>query len=80
MILDPHSAIGVGSGAQFLAAEPMVSLACAHPAKFPDAVRQATGIAPALPPFLGSLMHRPERLKVMPNDFQRVRTFIAAQG
>ena len=80
MILDPHSAIGVGSGAHFLSAEPMVSLACAHPAKFPDAVRQATGISPALPPFLGSLMHRPERLKVMPNDFQRVRTFIAAQG
>ena len=80
IILDPHSAIGVGSGARFLAETPMVSLACAHPAKFPDAVRQATGIAPVLPPFLGSLLTRPERFKVIPNDFQRVRTHIATQG
>jgi threonine synthase len=80
MTVDPHSAIGVGSGAQFLDAVPMVSLACAHPAKFPDAVRKATGMTPPLPPFLGGLLTRPERMKVMPNDFQRVRTFIAAQG
>ena len=34
---------------------PMVSLATAHPAKFPDAIERAIGIRPALPPRLAAL-------------------------
>lgn len=76
---DPHSAIGVGSGAHHLGNHPMVSLACAHPAKFPDAVKQATCELPELPPLLADLMSRPERMQVMPNDFQQVRAVVAGQ-
>jgi threonine synthase len=78
--LDPHSAIGVGCGAQFLGNVPMISLACAHPAKFPEAVHKATGMTPALPTFLGGLMHQEERVQLLPNDYQRVRAFILGQG
>jgi threonine synthase len=58
----------------------MVALACAHPAKFPDAVERATGIRPALPPELSDLLERPERNTVLPNDLAAVKRFIRARA
>lgn len=70
--LDPHSAIGVNAGRRLLAKDPaipVVALATAHPAKFPDAVAKATGgQRPILPPHLADLMDRPERLTRVAND------------
>jgi threonine synthase len=60
-------------------ASPMVTLATAHPAKFPDAVEKASGIRPGLPPRLAHLMTAPERFTVLPNDVGRVRDFILSQ-
>jgi threonine synthase len=57
-----------------------VALACAHPAKFPDIVEQATGQTPVLPPHLQDLMTRPERINVVPNDLAAIRAFIAARA
>ena len=58
---------------------PMVALACAHPAKFPDAVENATGQRPALPPSLADLMARPEQVTVLPNDLRAVEDFVRAR-
>jgi threonine synthase len=68
-VLDPHTAVGV-SVARRLADDtaPLVTLATAHPAKFPEAVRDATGIEPQLPSWLAGLMDKPERYTVLPND------------
>ena len=55
---------------------PMISLACAHPAKFPDAVEQATGVRPRLPDHLADLMERPEHVTVLPNDLATVQRFV----
>jgi threonine synthase len=54
----------------------MVALATAHPAKFADAVEQATGVRPPLPPALGEIMEKPERVTVLPNDSTAVARFI----
>ena len=54
----------------------MVSLATAHPAKFPDAVEAATGIRPELPARLADLYQREERFTVLPNDLTEVSDFI----
>ncbi len=54
----------------------MVTLATAHPAKFPDAVEKASGIRPALPARLSALMTATERFTVLPNDVTKVRDFI----
>lgn len=65
MLIDPHTAIGVGV-AQQLGGDPsvpVVALATAHPAKFPDAVEAATGQRPPLPPHLADLFDRPERIE-----------------
>ncbi len=50
----------------------MIALGCAHPAKFPDAVERATGLRPGLPPPLGDLLERPERIVVLPNELGAV--------
>ena len=84
MLIDPHTAVAVAAARAELAAgggsPPMIALACAHPAKFPDAVERATGIRPALPPALGDLLERRERLVVLPNDPGAVTRFIRAHA
>ncbi|MFN4142198.1 threonine synthase [Aestuariivirga sp.] len=79
-LLDPHTAVGhaVACKAEASAA-PMITLATAHPAKFPDAVEKACGIRPALPKRLSHLMEAKERFTVLPNDAGKVRDFILSQ-
>jgi threonine synthase len=55
---------------------PAITLATAHPAKFPDAVARAIGLRPALPPQLADLLQRPERAASLPNDIERLKTFV----
>lgn len=79
-MLDPHSAIGVAAGFRGHAdrASPLVALATAHPAKFPDAVEKASGTRPPLPPHMADLFERPERFDVIANDLVQVRDYVAA--
>jgi threonine synthase len=84
MLIDPHSAVAVAAArAEIRAGDggaPMVAFACAHPAKFPDAVERATGIRPELPPVLGDLLERRERLTILPNDPGAVTRYIRAHA
>ncbi len=77
-LLDPHSAIGLGAARSRHSAAPTVCLATAHPAKFPEAVREAAGRSPELPERLAGLREREERFAVLPNDLGAVRDFIVA--
>lgn len=78
MLIDPHTAVGLHAAMQMLddPGVPSVIMACAHPSKFPDAVEQATGIRPGLPPHLADLMHLPEHMTTLPNDLSKVTAFI----
>ncbi len=76
-LLDPHTAVGVALARQFLGqGVPVITLATAHPAKFPAAVKAASGVEPALPPWLADLYARPERYDVMVNDQSAVEHYI----
>ncbi|MHA1571854.1 MAG: threonine synthase [Alphaproteobacteria bacterium] len=78
-LIDPHTAVGVAAAMttnRSLVAGPLVALACAHGAKFPDAVAQATGVRPALPPRLADLYEREERMTVLENDLGMVKKFV----
>ena len=81
MLIDPHTAVGLAAArsARSDASVPMVVLATAHPAKFPDAVESATGVRPPLPAHLADLFDRTERFDVCANDFDTVRTYIEAK-
>jgi threonine synthase len=79
-LVDPHTAVGLSVAEHFReAGTPMVTLATAHPAKFPDAVLQAAGVSPGLPAFLADLFERPERVHVLANDPAAVENFILAR-
>jgi threonine synthase len=77
-LADPHSAIGVNVARKQAgdASVPMVVLATAHPAKFPEAVMKAAGIDPALPAWLGDMMERPEKFDVLSSDLKMVEDHI----
>ena len=76
-LLCPHSAIGVHVAEQQIQPEtPMITLATAHPAKFPDAVESATGLRPDLPPHMADLFERPERIARVANDLGALKQFI----
>jgi threonine synthase len=80
-LLDPHTAVGVAvSNGLELGDAPVVTLATAHPAKFPAAVKAATGIEPPLPPWLSDLYDRPERYDILANDQGAVEQFIRARS
>lgn len=76
-ILCPHSAVGVKVAGEHLdAAVPMITLATAHPAKFPDAVEAATGLRPDLPPHMADLFDRDEKVTRVENDLSEIEHFI----
>ena len=75
-LLCPHSAVGVKVAEDHLGTTPMITLATAHPAKFPDAVERATGIRPHLPPHMAGLFDKPERVTRVPNDLAALQALV----
>ncbi|MGB1527944.1 MAG: threonine synthase [Candidatus Puniceispirillaceae bacterium] len=85
MVIDPHSAVGLAGARQARASglvsqdTPIISLACAHPAKFPDAVQSACGIYPELPEHLANLMQRDDAMLTAENDMEAVQALLRAE-
>ena len=76
-ILCPHSAIGVHVAENMRKKDvPMITLATAHPAKFPDAVEKACNLRPALPERMEDLFEREERLSRVSNDLQEIKSLV----
>ena len=83
LLIDPHTAVGLSAARQQGPSEvPVVTLATAHPAKFPEAVQRATGVHPELPEHLADLLERPEQSTSMGKDLVTVQNFVrsVAQG
>ena len=76
-VLCPHSAVGVKVAEENLDATPMITLATAHPAKFPAAVKDACGIHPELPARMQDLFERPERFTEIGNDLGELTALIS---
>lgn len=76
--LDPHTAVGVAAGEALMPrlSGAVITLATAHPAKFPDAVVKATGVHPALPAHLSDLMTREETIIRIANDADAVKSYL----
>jgi threonine synthase len=78
IVVDPHTAVGVGVGRALRADPdvPLVMLACAHPAKFPETVETALGERPIVPTRISALAGLEENFDVLPNDLEAVKAFI----
>lgn len=80
-LIDPHTAVGRAAAIRFRESGALsgkiVTLSTAHPAKFPEAVKDATGETPALPDFYADLFDRPEKMEYAPAEPQAVKTLIS---
>ncbi len=82
-LADPHTAIGTAAARAHMPEDPAIPVvvaATAHPAKFPDAVEQATGHRPPLPARMADLYEREERYAVMPADLAQVEAFVRSHA
>jgi len=77
LLVDTHTAVGIKAGEAFVNNEyPLINLSTAHPAKFPDAVENATGIRPPLPEHLSDLLTREEKYDILDNDLEELKKYI----
>ncbi|MCO4784919.1 threonine synthase [Marinomonas atlantica] len=78
-LLDPHTAIGLEAARQCWKDKsvPMITLATAHPVKFPEAVEKAGCDLPSLPEHMKDLFERDEAYEVIDNDLSAVQGFVA---
>jgi threonine synthase len=79
-LIDPHTAVGVSVANRHLGTVPMVTLATAHPAKFPEAVERAVGECPELPAWAKAVIAREERYDVLPADLRALEEAIEARS
>jgi threonine synthase len=81
LVICPHTAVGVHASRARRGdpRTPMVTLATAHPAKFPEAVEAACGVRPRLPARMADLMERTERMIRIPNDLSAIEALIRAE-
>jgi threonine synthase len=78
--IDPHTGVGVAAAREMKAASgPVVVLATAHPAKFPEAVRRAIGMPPPVPDRLQGLQSLPERVEILSRDLPLIQDFISSR-
>jgi threonine synthase len=80
-VICPHTAVAVKAAREKRGdpAVPMVVLATAHAAKFPDAVEEACGVRPTLPPRMADLFDRPERMTRVPNELAAIEAIIGGE-
>lgn len=79
-ILDPHTAVGVRAGLKFKDKIPLICLATAHPAKFPETVNKALGFAIKLPQEIEKLYKLPQKFEILPANTEAVKEFISEKA
>jgi threonine synthase len=80
-LVDPHTAVGIGAAAKVRHdGERIVCLSTAHPSKFPDAVRKATGVDPPIPDRLAAALEGEEKYDVLANDLVAVKNYVRANS
>jgi threonine synthase len=78
-LIDPHTAVAVAAlGKVGRLAGPVVVLATAHPAKFPEDVAKASGVTPGLPLAVADLADRPERFDRLAADADAIKAYVRA--
>ncbi|NLF40385.1 threonine synthase [bacterium] len=82
-IVEPHGAVGVRAWEEYVKATgdttPTICLETADPAKFPETIREVIGIDPPLPDSLSAVLHKPEKMERLPNDYPAFKTFLTTR-
>ena len=78
-LVDPHTAVGLAAATRIGPADPatpLVALATAHPAKFPEAVAAAAGVAPPTPASVARMAGRRERYEPIAADVEAAKRYV----
>jgi threonine synthase len=78
-LADPHTAVGLSVLNELGSDIPNISLACAHPAKFADVIKKATGEDPFFPKELDNIFYKEEKMTILPNNSEEIKSFILKQ-
>jgi len=76
MLIDPHTAVGIGVANKLSLDKKNVVLATAHPSKFPDVIKSETGSTAELPENLKIILDKKENYKKMPKDLENLKKYI----
>jgi len=76
ILVDPHTAIGIGVLDKLSTDGINIILSTAHPSKFPEVVKEATGKHPELPPKIKKIIEEEEKFDILPNDLNLIKKFI----
>ena len=76
IIVDPHTAVGIGAVKKLRLENNCVVLSTAHPCKFPQAIQDAISKTEDLPSSLGYINGRKEKFEVLPNDIEKVKDYV----
>ena len=79
ILVDPHTAVGMGAVNKISLKENTIILATAHPSKFTDVVLKETGVEPKLPENLKSILVEKEKYEKLPNDLKKIQNYILAK-
>jgi len=75
-LADPHTSTGLSILHNIEADHPYVSLACAHPSKFADAIKKATGEDPLIPKEIENIFDKEEKMFILPNNTEDIKSLI----
>ena len=75
-LADPHTATGLSVLNNIHLDHAIISLACAHPAKFGEAIKKATGVAPNFASELDNIFEKEEKMSILPNNSDDIKLFI----
>ena len=76
LILDPHSAIGIGALQKLKLSKNVISLATAHPSKFPEAISKAINKTADLPKQFEDILLKKEKFKVLDNNIDKIKKYV----
>ncbi len=76
IVVDPHTAVGVGAVRKLGLKKNCVVLSTAHPSKFPNAIEDAISRTEDLPKSLNYVYDRKEKFEILPNDLEKVKNYV----
>ena len=76
IVVDPHTAVGIGAARKLGLEKNCVVLSTAHPCKFPQAIEDAISRTEDLPDSLNYVYDRKEKFELLPNDIEKVKGYV----
>ena len=76
IVVDPHTAVGIGAARKLGLEKNCVVLSTAHPCKFPQAIEDAISKTENLPDSLNYVYDRKEKFELLPNDIEKVKGYV----